>query len=271
MCIRDSLYPLQNDVLRLLAGLETGFYLTGGTAASRGYLHHRYSDDLDFFVNDDARFSAWTDQILNTLAEEASWEVTVRLRGARFVGLTVLRDQTELRIDLVNDVRARVEDMDLGGILASLCFPSFPRFCGQIFMNGTDRELARLCVEAYNDWMVEEWCAGSGGRLIPLCIVPLWDPILAAAEIRTALHFMRPPHPDWTVPVQCVSAATGEGLDDLWSELVRHRTTMSANGAFADRRQQQQLRWMWSLVEDSLREGLRHREGRREPPGVYPA
>jgi LAO/AO transport system kinase len=81
---------------------------------------------------------------------------------------------------------------------------------------------------------------------------------LAAAEIRTALHFMRPPHPDWTVPVQCVSAATGEGLDDLWSELVRHRTTMSANGAFADRRQQQQLRWMWSLVEDSLREGLRH-------------
>ena len=102
------LYPLQNDVLRVLTALETGFYLTGGTAASRGYLHHRYSDDLDFFVNDDARFSAWTDQILNTLAEEASWEVTVRLRGARFVGLTVLRDQTELRIDLVNDVRARV-------------------------------------------------------------------------------------------------------------------------------------------------------------------
>jgi len=81
---------------------------------------------------------------------------------------------------------------------------------------------------------------------------------LAAAEIRNALHFMRPPHPEWTVPVQCVSAATGEGLDDLWGELVRHRATMSANGAFTDRRQQQQLRWMWSLVEDSLREGLRH-------------
>lgn len=104
----QSLYPLQDDVLRMLATLENGFYLTGGTAASRGYLKHRYSDDLDFFVNDDARFSVWTEQIMNVLAGEASWKLTVRLRGESYVGLTVLRDQTELRIDLVNDVRFRV-------------------------------------------------------------------------------------------------------------------------------------------------------------------
>ena len=47
-----------------------------------------------------------------------------------------------------------------------------------------DRELALLCVRAYNDWMVEEWCGGSDGRLVPLCIVPLWDPQLAAAEVE---------------------------------------------------------------------------------------
>jgi predicted TIM-barrel fold metal-dependent hydrolase len=41
-----------------------------------------------------------------------------------------------------------------------------------------------LCVQAYNDWMVEEWCAGTGGRLVPLCLVPLWDGELAAAEVR---------------------------------------------------------------------------------------
>ena len=41
-----------------------------------------------------------------------------------------------------------------------------------------------LCVKAYNDWMVDEWCGGSGGRLIPLCLIPLWDPEAAAAEIR---------------------------------------------------------------------------------------
>jgi predicted TIM-barrel fold metal-dependent hydrolase len=82
------------------------------------------------------------------------------------------------------DPVARLEDMDVNHVEASLCFPSFPRFCGQTFMEAQDKELAKLCVEAYNDWMVEEWCGGSGGRLIPLCIVPLWDADLAAAEVR---------------------------------------------------------------------------------------
>jgi predicted TIM-barrel fold metal-dependent hydrolase len=49
---------------------------------------------------------------------------------------------------------------------------------------GKDKELALLCVEAYNDWMVEEWCGGSGGRLLPLCLVPLWDVELAVAEVQ---------------------------------------------------------------------------------------
>ncbi len=83
------------------------------------------------------------------------------------------------------DQTARLEDMDVNHTEASLCFPTFPRFCGQTFLEAKDRDLAKLCVEAYNDWMVEEWCAGAGaGRLIPLTIVPLWDPELAAAEVR---------------------------------------------------------------------------------------
>ena len=83
----------------------------------------------------------------------------------------------------VGGVRERLEDMDLNGVQAQLCFPNYPRFCGQQFLWGKDRELARLCVEAYNDWMVEEWCGEAGGRLIPLCLVPLWDADLAAAEV----------------------------------------------------------------------------------------
>ena len=78
----------------------------------------------------------------------------------------------------------RLDDMDLNWVDASLCFPTFPRFCGQTFLEADDKDLALLCVQAYNDWMVEEWCAGSGGRLIPLCLIPLWDPLLAAAEVR---------------------------------------------------------------------------------------
>ena len=78
----------------------------------------------------------------------------------------------------------RLDDMDLNWTEASLCFPNFPRFCGQTFAEARDKELALLCVQAYNDWMVEEWCAGSGGRLLPLCLVPLWDADLAVAEVE---------------------------------------------------------------------------------------
>ncbi|MBV9950505.1 MAG: amidohydrolase [Acidimicrobiia bacterium] len=82
------------------------------------------------------------------------------------------------------DPKARVEDMEMNHVEASLCFPSFPRFCGQTFTEAKDRELGLACVKAYNDWMVEEWCGDSGGALIPLIIVPLWDAQLAADEVR---------------------------------------------------------------------------------------
>jgi predicted TIM-barrel fold metal-dependent hydrolase len=82
------------------------------------------------------------------------------------------------------DPKARVDDMELNWVEASLSFPSFPRFCGQTFLEAKDRELAEACVYAYNDWMVDEWCGDSGGRLIPLPIIPLWDAELAAAEVR---------------------------------------------------------------------------------------
>jgi predicted TIM-barrel fold metal-dependent hydrolase len=80
--------------------------------------------------------------------------------------------------------KARLDDMDVNWVEASLCFPTFPRFCGQTFLEGKDRDLGLACVRAYNDWMVEEWCGDSGGRLVPLILIPLWDAELAAAEIR---------------------------------------------------------------------------------------
>ena len=81
------------------------------------------------------------------------------------------------------DPKARLADMDLNHVEASLCFPNYPRFCGQLFSEADDLALGLLCVQAYNDWMIDEWCGGSEGRLIPLCIVPLWDATLAAEEI----------------------------------------------------------------------------------------
>ncbi len=82
------------------------------------------------------------------------------------------------------DPAARLADMDLNRTERSMCFPNFPRFCGQVFLQAKDKDLALACVQAYNDWMVEEWCGDSGGRLIALCLVPLWDPAAAAGEVR---------------------------------------------------------------------------------------
>ena len=81
-------------------------------------------------------------------------------------------------------IKERLIDMDENHVERSLCFPTMPRFCGQTFLEAEDRELALACVIAYNDWMVDEWCGESAGRLIPLCLIPLWDAQLAAAEVR---------------------------------------------------------------------------------------
>lgn len=83
-----------------------------------------------------------------------------------------------------HQVKERLLDMDAAKIERSLCFPNCVRFAGQLFLWMSDHELALACVRAYNDFMVEEWGGESGGRLIPLGIVPLWDPQLAADEVR---------------------------------------------------------------------------------------
>ena len=66
------------------------------------------------------------------------------------------------------DPVARLADMDVARVERSLCFPYITRFAGQWFLDAADKDLALLCVQAYNDWMIDEWCGDSGGRLIPL-------------------------------------------------------------------------------------------------------
>jgi len=83
------------------------------------------------------------------------------------------------------DPQERVKDMDVNGVTKSLCFPNmFVRFAGQRFLEAKDKDLALLCVQAYNDWMVEEWAGKSDGRLVPMTIVPLWDVELAVSEVQ---------------------------------------------------------------------------------------
>jgi predicted TIM-barrel fold metal-dependent hydrolase len=80
---------------------------------------------------------------------------------------------------------ARLIEMDRNHTDASICFPSLSRFCGQLFLEATEKDVAHLCVQAYNDWMIDEWCGSDRpARLVPLTLIPLWDADLAAAEVR---------------------------------------------------------------------------------------
>lgn len=78
----------------------------------------------------------------------------------------------------------RARDLLADGIRGSLCFPTFPRFAGVRFLTAKDRELADACVRAYNDFMLDEWCASVPGMYIPMVIGQLWDPAAFATEVR---------------------------------------------------------------------------------------
>jgi LAO/AO transport system kinase len=79
----------------------------------------------------------------------------------------------------------------------------------------------------------------------------------AAAEYRAALHILSPRSEHWHPPVVTYSALTGGGIADLWQKVLDHRKAMQASGEFAARRREQQVKWMWSMLEERWRSRLR--------------
>jgi len=117
----NQLYPFQDQVLKIIRQVETGFYLTGGTAASRGYLQHRFSDDLDFFINDDDRFGLWVERLIQALSQSShNWQCQVLMKEERFARLNLLTGELQLKIEMVNDVPARVGEVQDNPILGRL-------------------------------------------------------------------------------------------------------------------------------------------------------
>ena len=80
---------------------------------------------------------------------------------------------------------------------------------------------------------------------------------LAAAEYRSALHILSPRSEHWHPPVVTYSALTGAGIAELWRKILEHRSAMNASGEFAERRRQQQIKWMWSMLESRMMARLR--------------
>jgi GTPase len=79
----------------------------------------------------------------------------------------------------------------------------------------------------------------------------------AAADYRGALHILSPRSEHWHPPVVTYSALTGKGIAELWQKILDHRTAMNASGDFAVRRREQQVKWMWSMLEQRMLSRLR--------------
>ena len=82
------------------------------------------------------------------------------------------------------DIHERIKDMNAGGILASMNFPSFPGFSGRQFASAKDKDLALAVLRAYNDWHIDDWAGTYPGRMIPMALPILWDADLCADEVR---------------------------------------------------------------------------------------
>ena len=111
-----KLYPLQDRALRAMQACASDFYLTGGTALSRASLHHRYSDDLDFFCNAVPDFNRQVELCLAAIRQEFGKGLEVSITTESYLRAFVREGKTDLKIEFVNDVPFRsgeVERTDL--------------------------------------------------------------------------------------------------------------------------------------------------------------
>ncbi|HZE46902.1 MAG TPA: methylmalonyl Co-A mutase-associated GTPase MeaB, partial [Xanthobacteraceae bacterium] len=75
----------------------------------------------------------------------------------------------------------------------------------------------------------------------------------AAAEYRAALHILSPRSANWAPPVVTYSALTGEGIAGLWAQVIAHRDKLTASAELTARRREQQIKWMWTMLDDFWR------------------
>jgi len=85
----------------------------------------------------------------------------------------------------------------------------------------------------------------------------------AAAEYRAALHILAPRSPNWTPPVLTCSALTGDGIAELWARILEHRERMTNSGEHPALRREQQVKWMWSMLEQRVFARLKSDAGLR--------
>ncbi|OQX73073.1 MAG: hypothetical protein B6D64_14360 [Bacteroidetes bacterium 4484_276] len=107
-----KLYRLQDKFLDFWKTINTPFYLTGGTALGRFYLEHRYSEDLDFFVNNDKNYKQYINAIYNTINKVFSFDVENNLFYDDFTRLFIIDSDISLKLEFVNDIPYRTDKIN---------------------------------------------------------------------------------------------------------------------------------------------------------------
>jgi predicted TIM-barrel fold metal-dependent hydrolase len=144
----------------------------------KNHLSKRFMDDAPVLVHNPDGSDMWKfrDTVIPNVALNAVAGRPKEEYGLEPQGLD------EIRPGCYN-VDERVKDMNAGGILGSICFPSFPGFAGRLFATD-DPEFSLALLQAYNDWHIDEWCAAYPARFIPMALPVIWDAEACAAEVR---------------------------------------------------------------------------------------
>ncbi|MFJ9100515.1 amidohydrolase family protein [Streptomyces sp. LUP47B] len=142
------------------------------------HLPKKYRDDAPRLVHRDDGTDVWTfrDTVIPNAALNAVAGRPKEEYGMEPQGLDEIRPGCY-------DVQERIKDMNAGGMLASMNFPSFPGFAARLFAT-EDPDFSLALVRAYNDWHIDEWCGAYPGRFIPMALPAIWDAELCAAEVR---------------------------------------------------------------------------------------
>lgn len=140
-----------------------------------------------------AKYKDQAPKVITLENGQERWVLEGKLRATVGSSAVAGRSREERHLEPANfshirkgcyDADARVDDQNANGVLASTNFSTFAGFAGEQFLRGEDMDLMHACVQAYNDWHLEDWAGSHPGRFIPVTFAPLWDADLAVKEIR---------------------------------------------------------------------------------------
>jgi LAO/AO transport system kinase len=199
--------------------------------------------------------------------------------SSRRTGGSILADKTRMA-QLANDANAFIRPSPASGTLGGVAAKTRETMLlceaagyGVILVETVGVGQSEVAVADMTDFFLVLALPGAGDELQALKkgVVELADMIavnkadgdnlprakLAAAEYSAALHILSPRSKNWSPPVITCSALTGDGIEALWRHVLDHRERLTASGELAAQRGEQQVKWMWTMLEERLFAPLR--------------